>query len=84
MYRWVYSVGTYRKKSLITTSSAPIPASAVLEIFIANEKNSQLVVGIDDDCVLVSRSVILANKSESEDNPGEGMSGENVLVDLTD
>ena len=36
----------------------------MVDLFIANEKFSQVVLGIDDDCVLVSKSVFMyANKS---------------------
>jgi hypothetical protein len=77
------AVGTYRKKSLITTSNNPIPDNAILEIFIANEKNSQIVMGIDDDCVLVSRSVIM--NQQSSPGASESWSSENAeLKDITD
>lgn len=53
------SVAIYRKQSLICTSGKPLPEKAVVEIFKAKEKSSQIVLEIDDGCVLVSRSAYL-------------------------
>jgi hypothetical protein len=44
---------------LIPTANGPLPEKAIVEMFVATEKNSQIVLGIDDDCVLVSRSGFL-------------------------
>ncbi len=44
---------------MIPTANGPLPEKAIVEMFVANEKNSQIVLGIDDDCVLVSRSGFL-------------------------
>jgi hypothetical protein len=52
-------VGLYRKQALIPTSTSPLSDKAVFKIFIPNKTNSAIVLGIDDDCVLVSRSAFL-------------------------
>lgn len=59
MYHLLHSVGLYRKQALIPTSTTPLPDRAVFKLFIANQTVSQIVMGIDDDCVLVSCSGFL-------------------------
>lgn len=42
-------------------SAAAFSESCIIEIFNANEKRLEVVLGIDDECVMVSRSVFITN-----------------------
>jgi hypothetical protein len=48
---------------VIKTEREPLPEKTVVDLFIANEKFSQVVLGIDDNCVLISKSVFMSKYS---------------------
>lgn len=50
----------------------------------ANEKFSQVTLGIDDDCVLVTRSAFLSNRSKNQSSECEQFSDNVTMNEVTE